>query len=159
MPVRHLIFLATTVSLAGCFLSTEPTDSLLLDVTVEPTIFRIGDTASIITSIRNPTRDTIRYYTDGCDGYTFSVTDADGREVAPVSVGCHGPTARALAPGEEIRDRILWFGEPVSLARPHGQPYPVQYLPPGTYAVRAVLPLESGRRRSAPVTVELLPAQ
>jgi len=158
MTFRHVILLALTAPLLGCFLSTEPVDSLVLEVAVEPPTFQIGDTATIVRSVRNPTADTIRYQTDGCAGF-FSVEDSYGREVAPVDVGCHGPSTIEYAPGEEHVYRYLWFGEPWSGSRPEGERYPSEFLPPGTYAVRAVLPLDSGRRLSAPVTVRLLPRE
>jgi hypothetical protein len=158
MMLRHLVPLALTAPFLACSLSTEPADSLVLEVTVEPPTFQLGDTAMIIRSVRNPTADTIRYETDGCARF-FSIEDARGREVAPVDVGCHHPSTIEYAPGEEHVYRYRWFGEPWSGIRREGVPYPFEFLPPGSYTVRAVLPLGSGRRISAPVSVRLLPRE
>jgi hypothetical protein len=78
--------------------------------------------------------------------------------VAPAGIACpdlHLPVE--VAAGEERRFSFTWFGEPWHNVRYRGQPYPAEYLAPGTYTVRAVLPLDSGERRSAAVTVDLLP--
>jgi hypothetical protein len=152
-----MTFLAIATPLAGCFLLTEPVDSLDLEVTVEPPTFRIGDTATVVVTLRNPTSDTIRYQTDGCFPH-FAAYDAAGRQVAPAGIACPElHFVRELAAGEEGSYRFKWFGEPWTNRRPQGQPYPTEFLAPGTYTVRGVLPLDSGQRLSAPVTVRLLP--
>ena len=113
MQSRHMLLFAMIAPLGGCFLSTEPADSLVLELAVQPTTFRIGDTATIVRSVRNLTSDTIRYDSDGCT-YFFSIEDAEGRAVAPIDLGCHGPSLIEYAPGEERVWRYSWFGEPVS---------------------------------------------
>jgi hypothetical protein len=158
MPFRSVTPLAILGVLTGCFLATEPSDSLLLEVAVEPRQFRIGDTATIVVTLENPTSDTIRFETDQC-GVFFSIENADGRAVAPINIGCPGRALIAFAPGADSRWEYWWFGEPVSYRRPEGRPYPSEYLPPGTYTVRAVLSLPFGLRHSEPVAVELLPRQ
>jgi hypothetical protein len=157
MSFRYMSLLAIAAPLAGCFLLTEPVDSLVLEVSVAPPAFRIGDSATVVVTLRNPTSDTIRYQTDGCPP-RFAAYDAAGRQVAPAGIACPDlHFLRELAAGEERVYRFTWLGEPWTNSRPQGRPYPSEFLVPGTYTVRGVLPLDSGQRLSGPITVQLLP--
>jgi hypothetical protein len=153
---RLVGLLVGTGALLGCFLTTEPADSVDLQVAVIPTNLRIGDSASVIVSLTNRRSSPIEFQTSGCPVH-FAVFGDDGRMVAPSSLGCVlVPQTVSLAAEEERRYRFTWLGEPWSNWRPHYGPYPTEFLEPGAYTVRGVLPLESRDRLSSPVSVELL---
>jgi hypothetical protein len=156
MTFGRTILILSVAPLAGCFLTTEPADSVDLQVAVDPTNLRIGDSATIIVSLTNRRSSPIEFQTNGCPVH-FAVFDDDGRMVAPSILGCPlVPRTVSLAAGEEERYQFTWLGEPWSNSRPHYGPYPTEFLEPGAYTVRGVLPLESRNRLSSPVSVELL---
>jgi hypothetical protein len=139
----------------GCFLTTEPADRVNLEVTVNPVSFTSGDTARVRVMLANRGSDPVEFEAHGCPVY-FAVFDEDGREVVPSSLGCPlVPVTISLAGGEERRYEFTWLGEPWTNGRPHGRPYPTEFLPSGRYQVRGVLALESRRRFSSPVEVEI----
>jgi hypothetical protein len=161
MTLRRLCSVLAAAPVVGCFLTTEPADSVDVQVSVTATTFHIGDTVRVTITLTNRRSDAVEIQTQ-C-GVWFAVFDGSGRGVVPRGgTPCAlEPVTISLASREEKHWHYPWFGEPWNGTYPDG-PYPTEYLDPGSYTVRGVLELLSwpdGSRRqlSPPVPVQLLP--
>lgn len=160
MTVARAILVLSSAPLLGCFLTTEPADSLAVHVSVNPTSFFPGDSTRIVVTLTNSRSNPVNLQIPGCSGggggVYFAVFDSRGRQVVPTGLACSlEPRTVSYAAREERGAQFTWFGEPWDGTYPDGA-YPTELLQPGTYTVRGVLAVGSDRRLSEPVVVQLL---
>jgi hypothetical protein len=159
MSYRFVLLLAMVAPLAGCSVSTEPIDSLNIELAVEPATFRVGDTALLRLTLSNPTLDTIRIQAAQCAA-SFQVYDESDSLVARLSRCESGGPVEVYLPGEQYPVELAWHGESGPLG--NANPWRGEFLAPGTYTVRAELRVVSNMGRHGVVRhsaseVRLLP--
>jgi hypothetical protein len=125
-------------SLAGCQLAADLSQvgSLTIQVSAVPDTFALGDSTVLTVRAHNPTRDTVRFQTGGCDPLGIEIRSANGDLVLPATVGCEqGSNGVLVPPGSSIQSTLVWRGErwigPGST--------PPAPLAPGVYRVRGFL--------------------
>jgi hypothetical protein len=158
MRIGRFLLSLGIASLAACSLFTAPVDLLDVEVSVSPTVFRLGDTARVVVTVTNPRLHPLHATAkERCGGTYFEVSDSDGNRVSGWKVVCRWiPHTFSIGAQEQFKVEITWFGEPWDGSRPDG-PYPIEYLEPGSYTVRGVFEFDGERKVSEPVSVELLP--
>lgn len=138
----------TLVAAWACQITTDASHVARLDVRVvaDPDTIAIGDSTLLVVTATNPTFDTVRFSTGGCDPLGIEVQTVNGEVVVPAAVGCDaGGTGVVVAPTATIRSSVVWRGERW-VGTGSAPPRP---LVPGVYRVRGFLNA-NGRVRFGP---------
>lgn len=157
MPTRFLWPAALACSLAAggaCQVGTDVSKVASLDVRVDadPDTVALGDSTLLTVIARNPTYDTVRFQTGGCDPLGIEIQAVDGEVVVPAAVGCDtGGESVMVAPTGMIRSSFVWRGERW-IGAGSAPPRP---LAPGVYRVRGFVNANGSVRFGPPSPVWL----
>ena len=147
--LRLLIAIATLPAQAACRIGVESSQvtSLLVRVEADPDTVALGDSTALTVRALNPTYDTVRFDTGGCDPLGIEIGTATGEVVVPATVGCNDTGTLVLIPPlDSIHRTYVWRGERGVGTGP---------LMPGVYRVRGFLNADGGVRFGDPTPLWL----
>lgn len=150
MPFRCRAFALLAFPLIACSEPTASDRSVEVTLTVDRTVLRAGETASVAVAATNRGTRSVTINSGGCPA-AFVVVQPDGTVAVPGLQICTAILSlRELAPGETYVFRHTWRldaavpGETTS-----------QLLPSGSYVLRGVVFGQKLRAESPPVEVRI----
>jgi hypothetical protein len=144
----------TLATVSACQIGTDVSKVATLDVRADadPDTVAIGDSTLLTVTATNPTRDTVRFQTGGCDPLGIEIRTVDGEVIVPAAVGCDaGGEGVLVPPAGTIRSSVVWRGERwIGVGSEPPQP-----LRPGIYRVRGFVNANGSIRFGPPIPVWL----
>lgn len=157
MPHRLLRLTAAsllTLLPTACSLDVDVSKvaALMILVDADPDTIAIGDSTALVVRAVNPTYDTVRFSTGGCDLLGVEIRTTSGDPVVPAALGCETDGSMVfLPPMETIQATFIWHGERgIGAGVEPGGP-----LAPGVYRVRGFLNANGAVRFGNPTPVWL----
>jgi len=154
-PLRLIAVGAGLVAGVSCRIGVDGSQAsaIIIRVDADPDTLVVGDSTVLTVRALNPSYDTVRFETGGCDPLGIEIRTVSGDLVVPAAAGCDAGGGYVLIlPTGEIRMTFVWRGER-GIGAGSDPPTPVA---PGVYNVRGFLNANGSPRFGTPTPVWLI---